>query len=203
MPNLRTRLSRQTGSLALATVVTSSLLLLMQHLIRDRDGVVDEPEIGNTLVFLPDLEEQPPEPKRQKPEKLPPPDVPPETDVEPPLEGAGHHGVEVTIPTFQDPPGPTVGPGIPDGDALPLSTVRPMYPERARRQGIEGYVVVRFSIDRLGRVTDVQVVEAVPRGVFDRAAVEAVKRFKYRPRVVNGKPLSVTGVLHRLRFELS
>jgi protein TonB len=47
------------------------------------------------------------------------------------------------------------------------------------------------------------IIEAEPMGVFDRSAMEAVQRFKYRPRVLYGQPMVVTGVKHRLSFVLA
>jgi protein TonB len=49
----------------------------------------------------------------------------------------------------------------------------------------------------------VQVIEAEPRGMFERAALKAVERFRYKPRVVNGEATTVNGVQHLVTFELS
>lgn len=90
-----------------------------------------------------------------------------------------------------------------DGDALPVVKVTPVYPARAAERGIEGHVLVEFTIDTLGRVADIAVVHADPRGVFDRAALKAVERFRYKPRVVNGIAIPVSGVQHLVSFELN
>lgn len=55
----------------------------------------------------------------------------------------------------------------------------PRYPNRARSKGIEGYVKLSFSVDERGRVRDIEVADAYPEGVFDRAAKRALKRWRF------------------------
>jgi len=62
----------------------------------------------------------------------------------------------------------------------------PEYPRDAVQQGIEGSVRVRFTIGTEGKVTEASVVQATPTGVFDRAALAAVRRWRFAPVVVNG-----------------
>ncbi|MCZ6640597.1 MAG: TonB family protein [Gammaproteobacteria bacterium] len=94
------------------------------------------------------------------------------------------------------------GGGFPDGNYLPIVKVAPVYPRDAQTQGIEGYVVLEFVVTRTGRTADVVVVESSPPDVFDSAALNAVQRYKYKPRVVDGKPIEVAGVRNRISFEL-
>src|SRR5699024_7690181 len=68
-----------------------------------------------------------------------------------------------------------------DGNYLPIVKVAPMYPPRARSKGIEGYVLLEFTVTETGSVTNVHVLEAHPKGVFNEAAIKAVRRFKYKP----------------------
>ncbi|MDR3417245.1 MAG: TonB family protein [Nevskia sp.] len=89
-----------------------------------------------------------------------------------------------------------------DGDYLPIVKVAPMYPESAASRGIEGYVLLQFTVTETGAVEDPQVIEAQPSGVFDDAAKKAVLRFKYKPRVENGKPVRVQGVKQVITFKL-
>jgi protein TonB len=65
-------------------------------------------------------------------------------------------------------------------EAVLVSKVNPVYPEMARRAGVSGTVVLEVTIDEAGRVTDVAVVRGLPLGVSE-AAVEAVRRWQYRP----------------------
>ena len=89
-----------------------------------------------------------------------------------------------------------------DGDYLPIVKVEPVYPQRAQERGIEGYVLLSFTVSPTGAVIDPVVIESQPKGVFDNAATRAVLRFKYKPRVENGKPIAVTNVQHLLTFAI-
>ena len=89
-----------------------------------------------------------------------------------------------------------------DGDYYPIVKVAPQYPPAAREHQIEGYVVVEFSLDEDGRTQDHKIIESVPSEIFDRAALAAVRKFKYKPRLSNGQPAVVTGVRNKINFEL-
>lgn len=89
-----------------------------------------------------------------------------------------------------------------DGEYLPIVKVAPMYPARAQSQGIEGWVLLSFTVTEAGGVADPKVIESQPSGVFDEAAKKAVLKFKYKPRVESGKPIAVPNVQHLIRFEL-
>lgn len=64
----------------------------------------------------------------------------------------------------------------------------PRYPESARRAKQEGRVMVRASISAEGRVQSVRVLRSSGHSVLDRAALDAVRRWRFVPRQVNGKP---------------
>jgi len=89
-----------------------------------------------------------------------------------------------------------------DGEYLPIVKVAPVYPRRAQTRGIEGWVLLTFTVTETGSVIDPEVIDAEPSGVFDSAAKKAVERFKYKPRVINGKPQVVRGVEHLITFKL-
>jgi TonB family protein len=69
--------------------------------------------------------------------------------------------------------------------------VDPEYPERALTQRITGAVTVEFTVNTKGEPQDVRVVSAEPAGTFDRAAIAAVKRWRYEPIVVDNVPQEV------------
>ena len=96
---------------------------------------------------------------------------------------------------------PNDGPSI-DSDYSLKYSASPAYPLVAEREGIEGYATVQFTITVEGKVRDPVVVDAVPPDVFNAAAIKAVRKFEYRPRIVNGQPVEVSGVPMRFRFEL-
>ena len=77
----------------------------------------------------------------------------------------------------------------------------PEYPQSALAQKVSGSVTVQFTVDVKGEPRDVHVIEATPPGVFDRAALDAIKRWRYAPVVVNGTAVEVP-VKALVRFEL-
>ncbi|WP_242441714.1 energy transducer TonB [Pseudoalteromonas piscicida] len=75
-----------------------------------------------------------------------------------------------------------------DGQATPLVRTNPSYPPAAARDGVEGWVEMEFAISPQGEVFDVKVTNAQPKRIFNKAATRALKKWKYRPLVVDGKP---------------
>ena len=72
----------------------------------------------------------------------------------------------------------------------------------ARERGIEGWVQVQFTITPAGTVADQKVVDADPKGLFERAALDAIGRWKYNPKVVDGRAMERRGVMVVLTFKL-
>ena len=68
---------------------------------------------------------------------------------------------------------------------------QPEYPERALNQKISGSVTVEFTVSTAGEPMDVRVVSAEPAGTFDRAAIAAVKRWRYEPLLIDNVPQEV------------
>ncbi len=138
----------------------------------------------------------------EKPQKPPetPPEVPPQ-DMD---------SIDPNAPTVNIPP-PSVsaevdvgGPGgmnIAEGDYLPIVRVAPVYPARALSRGIEGYVDMSFTVTTTGTVKDPVVVFSTS-SLFERAAIRAVLKFKYKPRVVDGVPVEVPNVKTRISFQI-
>ncbi len=82
-----------------------------------------------------------------------------------------------------------------------LDPVLPVYPEEARRRGIQGAVVVEVHIDESGRVHDIKILESSPPGVFDVAVLEVYGKALYSPALLNGRPVRYSGK-YRVLFEL-
>lgn len=89
--------------------------------------------------------------------------------------------------------------GIAPGDWLPIVRVAPVYPGNMLAQGVNGVVLVEFGISRDGRVVAPRVVISSDKR-FEKAAIKAVKKFRYKPRVINSEPVEATGVLTSIRF---
>jgi len=87
-------------------------------------------------------------------------------------------------------------------ELTPLVRFSPEYPMKARQDRIEGYVLLRFVVTETGSVADPEVLRAVPPGIFDRAAIRSVLRWKYQPQLVDGEPVSVM-TYTRIVFRMS
>jgi TonB family protein len=81
-----------------------------------------------------------------------------------------------------------------------IARVAPEYPEQARKDRVQGLVVMEITIDREGRPTDVKVLDSADERLT-AAAVEAVRQWRYEPPLVDGKPASVKGTA-TVRFQL-
>ena len=84
-----------------------------------------------------------------------------------------------------------------------MSAPPPEYPRRAVRLGVEGTVRLEFDVDTDGSVLDPYVVESNPPGVFDRAAIKAVRKFLYEPPTYIGTSVKVNNVQIDLTFKLT
>lgn len=191
----------------LGITVTFGLFLLMQQLIATGDRTLDESGTMHFLDFVRVPEEETTETKDRKPERPPQPEKPPPPTEEPQQRmEADLNQSSVNFSVSRGDLGRNVNAGlgltVADGDYLPIVKVAPVYPRRAQTRGIEGYVILEFTVTKSGRVTDPRVVEAEPPSIFNKAAIDAVKKFKYKPRIVNGEPIEVPGVMHRITFQL-
>ena len=89
-----------------------------------------------------------------------------------------------------------------DRDVIPLVRINPDYPPRALSRGIEGWVQVQFTISETGSVIDATVVDSSPKNVFDEAALKAISRWRYNPKVEGAVAVQRKGLQTILRFEL-
>lgn len=198
-------IARYVFSIVIGTVVTMSLLFIMQLLIVTGKQALTDPRERHKLEFVRVKRNENLNTQDLTPEKPPkPPETPPET---PPQE---MDNVNPDAPTINVAP-PTVatdtnigGPGgmnIAEGDYLPIVRVAPVYPARALSRGLEGFVDLQFTVTTAGTVKDPIVLQSTS-SLFERAALRAVLKFKYKPRVVDGVPVEVPGVKTRISFQL-
>jgi len=89
-----------------------------------------------------------------------------------------------------------------DGDARPLVRVNPKYPIGAARDGIEGWVVLAFDINAIGEVVNISIVESQPKRIFDKAARQALKKWKYRAKSVDGNAVTQQNFTVQLDFTM-
>jgi periplasmic protein TonB len=88
-----------------------------------------------------------------------------------------------------------------DRDIVPLVRINPDYPPRALSRGIQGWVIVQFTISATGTVKDAKVVDS-SNSVFDDAALKAIARWRYNPKVEEGVAVERVGVQTKLVFQL-
>ncbi len=195
---------RMTFGIALGAVATFFLFLLMQALIKSDKSPFDDAVTGKIVDFVRVEEDIDVQVKRRKPKPPPEPDEPPPDVPKPQLDASNiTQGVEIGAVDVQlDLNVGGSGGFSSDGEYLPIVKVAPVYPRRAQTRGIEGYVLLEFVVTKTGAVRDPVVIESKPPGIFDRAAIGAALKFKYKPKVVNGEPIDVAGVRNRITFEL-
>jgi TonB family protein len=75
-----------------------------------------------------------------------------------------------------------------EGEDLPLHRVAPRYPHGVAEKGIEGWVEIAAEINPGGTLSKVRVIEFAPQGVFDRAAIKAVSKWRYCPPTDKNAP---------------
>ncbi len=98
--------------------------------------------------------------------------------------------------------GVQMGAGAISSNVIPLVRIPPRYPMRAANRRIEGWVKIEFTITESGMVKDPVVVEAHPSKVFNRAALQAIKRWKFEAKIIGGEPFEQRAV-QVLQFKLS
>lgn len=141
----------------------------------------------------------------KRPEKTQRPTPPP--ILEPP-RNTGTKGIEP--PTTYSPP-PLIDVSLPTGrgfdmgqdrDVIPIVRIAPEYPTRPLASGTEGWVQVRFTVTTIGTVKDAIVVDAEPKKIFDDAALKAIARWRYNPKVEGSVAVERVGLQTIIRFQL-
>lgn len=87
-------------------------------------------------------------------------------------------------------------------ELIPMRFITPAYPQSAEEQGLEGHVVVNFTVTETGSVEDISIVESEPAGVFDEQALVSARRLRFEPRLVADSPVRVEGVSYRFDWRL-
>ena len=88
-----------------------------------------------------------------------------------------------------------------DGTLVPIVQVQPVYPMRAKSMGIEGWVKVKFLVNRKGLVENIKIVKAVPEGVFEKCVKRCLSAWRFSPGTVEGETVN-TQVVTTIRFSL-
>ncbi len=196
---------RYTLSGIFAILITFTLFFGMQYLIATGNNPLDEKIEGRKVEIGEVRQAQETEQTIRKPDKPDDAETPPDTpdlDMDTSVDSV-NTGVEIGMAPVaaEVNVGGTGGFAASDGDYLPIVKVAPIYPRRAQERGLSGYVIVEFTVTKLGTVVDARVIEST-NSVFNRAAIKAALKFKYKPKVVDGEPIDVAGVLHKISFEM-
>lgn len=195
-------------SILLGIAVTFGLFVFMAELIANSARAPEEPSPPVVLDLVVSKKEAKAHIRKRPPPPPPPPKTPPKTPpVEPEPVESDAPAVNLAPPSFSSKAsgGGFTAPvlGKQDGDAQPIVRLEPKYPTKARRDGIEGYVVLKFVVLEDGSVSDIEVIEAKPKRIFNREAIRALKKWKYKPKIVDGKAVKQTGITPvRLDFTL-
>jgi protein TonB len=172
----------------------------------DRAENEKEEIVVEILTNPPESEVQ--ERRRVPPPPPPPPQQPPKPQPPQPDNAnpdAGNIGFNMPSIDIGGTAGGLSGPGDfgRDGDATPIVRIEPKYPTQAARDGKEGWVQLSFTINELGGVEDVKVIDAEPKRIFNREAIRALRKWKYRPQIIDGKPQKQPGLTVQLDFKLN
>ncbi len=190
------------------------LLLLMSNLIAAKatHDVQSIPSDYGDLEYDRSLLEKIRKPPEQKPVVEKPEQ--PETVTAPPTRSDKVKPLESNLPTdftskiaFNKPTLENITFALPgenqqEGDATPSLRIEPLYPREALLEGTEGSVSLAFDIDETGRVINIRVIESKPNRVFDKAAVNALRKWKYQAKIEGWQPVSVRNQSVTLQFKM-
>lgn len=209
-------IARWSISLVFGTLTTLIIFWFMNYMINSNDNKAVQNSIYKTIDFIalkrdlrePEVKKElPPEPMEQKD----PPKIPDMVQ-----ESKSSNDLEAPTPLNLDMPSLSgnigVGGGAPkvlgkmptpkiNSALTPMVQIKPVYPSREKRMGIEGYVKVKLDVDATGHVRAIHILESKPKGAFDKSAKKALKRWRFRPKTVDGKPVAQSGEL-TLDFKL-
>lgn len=204
MPVTQASFARIGLTWGLALVTTMGLFLVMKVLVTGKNFEIEDPAASIAIDFVRVERDEDTNskdralkrPAKQEPDEPPPP---PKLDrVERPNMDKGTSsadfgefalGMNLNAPV--------------DGDALAIVRVAPRYPSRALSRGIEGWVLLEFTISEIGMAVDPVVIDADPRGVFDSSALRAVAKWKYRPMMDGGRAVPRPGVRQMISYEIA
>tara|TARA_B110000090_G_scaffold173845_1_gene195079 strand:- start:2147 stop:2770 length:624 start_codon:yes stop_codon:yes gene_type:complete len=202
MPAIAQNSIKLNASVLLAALITFLLFYFMQFLIKSES---DTPQTINAVRILdstvPDfppylvIEEERPEPIEKEKIRL----------VSKPTRNTDFPTGPIIRLVPEKPPLDASKEGLlpmTNNIITPLIRTTPNYPSRALQRGLEGFVELSFTVGRFGSVINLAVITAEPEGVFDRAALQAIRRWKYSPAVNNGQTIETYDVRHRIVFQM-
>jgi len=204
---------RSTTSVFPAVAITFFLFLGMYYLVnnpnQNRAGDDDQSSIDFSPVKV---DEEVNRTKRAIPKKPPPPKEPPPP---PKMNVQQQQQLVNNMPTPNIPnldmgvggDGPSIGPMgnvnmTEEGGIIPIVTIAPNYPRKAAIAKIEGWVEIEFTITETGTVINPKVIKSKPVRIFDREALRAIMKYKFKAKIVGGVPTTQIAT-QRIDFKLA
>ena len=205
--------NKYAAGIGFSSVITLTLFFVMVLLIALGDsGLKQDTSVKLQDIVMPERDIDTFMSEVDKPEK---PEEQPEDIAQPELDLQPLTGLDVSIakPKANFKAG---GSFFRDGEYIPLFKVVPIYPRRAQERGTMGYALVEFTITETGSVEDANTIEGYcsnsnpsdpstefrPCTMFNSASARAALKLKYKPKIVDGKAVPVSGVLHRFTYIL-
>ena len=170
----------------------------MQWMISPAEGNNNRSDEVAMVDFIRSLKDSDSENKQRNAKEPPKPKMPPVLNT-PKIQQTTPQNLALSMPNIQsslsnfkgDAMGSMLaGYGVGDSDVIPLVQVEPRYPAQAKSRKIEGYVIVRLKISKEGSVEDVEPIDSNPKGVFEREVIRAAYRYRFKPKLVDGKPVA-------------
>ncbi len=192
--------------LILGAVVTFFLFVFMAYLIKPSGEELKKEKLVTVDLFMDKINETTRLKEREPPKKPEPPKNPPPPQAAPIRTGKpSAMNVSLNIKgldTSLSGGGPFIGGTMTDGDAIPWVVIPATYPRKALMDGIEGFVTFEFTVMPDGSPRDVKIIDSKPRRLFDRAAMRAVYKWKFKPRVEDGVAIEQKHMRYTMEFKL-
>jgi len=210
IPVFAPRSIRSTGflliSFGMSLSIVTAIVWLMHALISNQDAVLDRETASHYLDFVTLNPVEPEPPKRREPPVKPDYQDPPKSvRLVPGFDGPSTIGIPIPPVNKSSvmPTSPTGIVAITHREAMPLAEVQPGYPPRLLDRGIQGHCTVSYTISASGATKNARVNTAdCTHESFGRAAIKAVAKFKYAPRIVDGEPVAIANQQKRFRFSI-
>jgi len=196
-----------------ALIINVLLFLLIHQMVTNKPGILHDIEEINFVDFI-RIKQNPlsaeDKLKEKRPEEPPPPEEtpPPPQLAQPEVTKPAQVSMDLPAPDINLPSSvkgvpflgdflktltrhSSVAPAKPefDTDVIPTVKIKPAYPPRALRAGIEGVVTVEFIITPDGSVKDPVIIKADPPQMFEHAVLQAIRKWKFNPEIVDGKAI--------------
>lgn len=195
-------MTRYSSAIGMGAIATFGLLFLMQALIVLQPGAYSEPRPRSKIQIVRVKKDE-----DVRTREMPRPDEALKTAEPLPPRPVTDYGDDLSISRASPPPPAPAGSRavtalrMIDGPLVAIVRVQPAYPAVAAARSLEGWVLVQFDVLPDGRVANAFIVDSSSR-LFEKAALNATYRFRYKPRVVDGEPAATTGIQNLFRFEM-